>query len=202
MSESDDSDDSGAFAGASYDTDSSSSSVRLLFDYQPSLLLLLLLLLLPLHYLVLIHRHNLQNPSKLRTIHRLFFSIPFSDSQSLLDVSGPGSDSSHPSSKRYSMRHNRPVRFPVSLFPRNSIHSSSRTRRLAIRHAKPHDGVMDSVPSLLQAFTITPTAKARATPAFLLPLLLLRRCLLLLLLLRMNPHSLTPKNADAKNSSI
>ena len=197
-----DSDDSGAFAGSSYDTDSSSSSVRLPFFYQPSLLLLLLLLLPPpLHYLVLIHRRNLPNPSELRTIHRLFFSIPFSDSQSLLDVSGPGSDSSHPSSKRYSMRHNRPVRFPVSLFPRNSIHSSSRTRRLAIRHAKPHDGVMDSVPSLLQAFTITPTAKARATPAFLLPLLLLRRCLLLLLL-RTNPHSLTPKNADAKNSSI
>ena len=61
---------------------------------------------------------------------------------------------------------------------------------------------MDSVRSLLQAFTITPTAKTKATPAFLLPLLLLRRCLLLLLLLRTNPHSLTPKNADAKNSSI
>lgn len=124
----------------------------------------------------------------------------FSNSQSLLDVSGPGSDSSHPSSKRYSMRHNRPVRFPVSLFPRNSTHSNSRTRRLAIRHAKPRDGVMDSVRSLLQVITITPTAKTKTMPAFLPPLLHLPP--LLLRLLRTNPHSLTPKNADAKNSSI
>ena len=76
MSDSDDSDDSGAFAGASYDTDSSSSSVRLPFFYQPSLRLLLLLRPL-LHYLVLIHRRNLPNPSELHTNHRLFFSIPF-----------------------------------------------------------------------------------------------------------------------------
>lgn len=59
---------------------------------------------------------------------------------------------------------------------------------------------MDSVRSLLQAFTITPAAKTKAIPAFLPPLLLLPR--LLLLLLRTNLHSLTPKNADAKNSSI
>lgn len=65
-----DSDNSGAFAGSSYDTDSNSSSVHLPFFYQPSLLPLP-----PPPLLVLIHHRNHQNPSELRTIHRLFFSI-------------------------------------------------------------------------------------------------------------------------------